>query len=157
MWVGDRQCQTECVVWLNARWDDWTDLLFKTNRDQELVPDVLKLHVLPQWLPRPVFQQDMILHHYSHIMLNHPNHMMPGKINRTAPIVWPPRSPNKMCYMKNLVYQDKNDNCQQFNAHIQGTVVTVTDNMCQSQVDRGWILSGYWSCHQDSSHWNLLW
>jgi len=62
---------------------------------------------------------------------------MPGEISRTAPIAWPPRSPNEMCYMKNLVYQDKNDNCQQFNAHIQGTVVTVTDNMCQSQVDRG--------------------
>ena len=94
---------------------------------------------------------------YSHIVHNHPNHMMPGEISRSAPISWPPRSPNEMCYMKNPVYQDKNDNCQQFNAHIQGTVVTVTDNICQGQVDRGRILCGYWSCHQESSHWNLLW
>ena len=38
----------ECVVWLNARQGDWTELLLETNCDQGFVPDMLKLYVLPQ-------------------------------------------------------------------------------------------------------------
>jgi hypothetical protein len=76
-------------------------------------------------------------------------------IGRDRPIAWPPRSPDLTPldfllwgYVKNTVYQVKINGLQRCGC---GNTKHVSSN-----VERGRISSGYFSCHQGRPHWNLL-
>jgi hypothetical protein len=101
---------------------------------------MLELSVLPQLPPGTVYRKDGAPPHYSSVMKDHFNHMMPGRwIGGGMSIAWPPRSSSLTLlgmfpwdYVKNLIYQVKNNNLQQLKACIRDLVAMATHNVLQN-------------------------
>lgn len=101
---------------------------------------MLELYVCLHVPPGTVLQQYGASPYFSHIMKVHLNHMMLDRwIGRGVAISWPPRSLDLTQlyfflwgYIKNLVYQVKNNNVQQLKADIRDPMAMVILSMLQN-------------------------
>ena len=96
VWFGERQCQTQHVVWLNA-WQGHQILLFfsEPTVTMGLYKDMVELYAVLHLPCETLIQQDGESPHYSHVMRKHLHHTVSGGcVSKGTSVAWPPRSPD---------------------------------------------------------------